>query len=134
MPAVSIFTVPGGNPQAPGPGEVTVAFDTTEKTLKAFDGTTLFRVASDQSASGAVAGVGAVAGTTATVAEVASGPVHQTTITFTAIPMTIPNAVAANQASGVKIYDFPEGRILILGVTATVAETTTSAILTTLNG
>ena len=37
------------------------------------------------------------------------------------------------QGGGVKIYDFPEGRILFLGSTASIAVTTTSVLASTLN-
>jgi len=43
------------------------------------------------------------------------------------------NVVNGTEYQGTKIYDFPEGRILVLGVTATLQQKTTSAIDTTLN-
>lgn len=79
--------------------------------------------------------VGAVANPTyVSLVEYGAGEVHHTKFTVTALPLTISNAVAGTQASGLKIYDYPEGRILVLGATATMAETTTSVILSTLNG
>lgn len=72
--------------------------------------------------------VGAVAGSGVSLTEYGAGGIHQTSFVITAMPLTILNAVAINQASGLKIYDFPEGRLLILGATGTIAETTTSAL------
>lgn len=79
------------------------------------------------------AGIGAVAGTGVSVAEYGAGGIRQSVFTVTAMPLTIPNAVAANQANGAKIYDFPEGRLLILGATGTMQQTTTSVLASTLN-
>jgi len=76
-------------------------------------------------------GIGAVAGTGSTVKEYGSGAIHQTVITLSALPISVSRT---HTGGGTKIYDFPEGRILSLGGTGTVTFTTTSAILTTLNG
>jgi hypothetical protein len=79
--------------------------------------------------------VGAKNGSTVSVVETGIGGfLHNTAFTVTALPLTVPNAVAGTQGIGAKIYDFPEGRIYILGCTGSMAETTTSAILSTLNG
>lgn len=74
---------------------------------------------------------GAKNGTTVTVAEAGNAVIHQTVFTLTALPITMADA---SQGGGVKIYTFPEGAITILGASGTVTVTTTSAILTTLNG
>jgi hypothetical protein len=77
--------------------------------------------------------VGAVHGTGVTLVEEGVGTgYHRTTFTVAALPLTISNAVAGTQASGDYIYTFPEGRILVLGTTASIAETTTSTIASTL--
>ena len=77
-----------------------------------------------------LAGIGAKNGTTVSVAEYGVGPVHQTVFTFTALPLTVRDT---QTGGGVKIYDFPEGRILFLGATGSIALTTTSVLANTLN-
>ena len=75
--------------------------------------------------------VGAKNGATVSVAEYGFGGfLHQTVFTLTALPLTLADATVG---AGVKIYDFPLGAITILGATGSVAETTTSAIASTLN-
>lgn len=58
------------------------------------------------------------------------GPMCQTTLTLNNVPQAV---VDGTEYQGTKIYDFPEGRILVLGVTATLQQKTTSALATTLN-
>lgn len=58
------------------------------------------------------------------------GPMCQTTLVLNNVGQTVVNGT---EYQGTKIYDFPQGRILVLGVTATLQQKTTSAILTTLN-
>ncbi len=70
-----------------------------------------------------------IAATTAATESV-SGAIRQTTITLTALSQTITNG--ASEFTGTEIYDFPEGRILVLGVTASLAPTTTSTLSTTI--
>ncbi len=61
-------------------------------------------------------GVGVVNG--ATVSAVEQGDVvHKTTFTLASTPVTVGNVTGAS-FGGVKLYDFPAGRILVLGVTA----------------
>lgn len=81
----------------------------------------------------AVANVGVVGGTGVTVSEQGNGVVQKSSFTFSNTPLTIPNAVAGTQGIGVKIYDFPEGRIFILGATGNPSITTTSVLASTLN-
>ena len=55
MPTVSVVNVTGGLPQNPGSGntsvgESSIAFDTTAKDLKLFDGSTLYRIPTDGAA------------------------------------------------------------------------------------
>jgi len=60
---------------------------------------------------------GDVNGTTVSAMQYASG-VYKTVITCDNTPVTIDYLSAdTNNSGGVKIYDFPEGRILVLGVT-----------------
>jgi hypothetical protein len=75
------------------------------------------------------AGVGAKNGATVAATEYGDGTVHTTVLTLTATPLTVRDT---QQGNGVKIYDFPVGRIAILGATGAVNFTTTSAIATTL--
>lgn len=75
-------------------------------------------------------GIGATNGATVSAVEYGIGPIHQTTLTFAATPITMRDT---QQGGGVKIYDFPEGRILFLGATGSIAVTTTSVLTSTLN-
>lgn len=75
---------------------------------------------------------GVAGASTVTVVEKGDGLYRQTVITFTALAMSLSQA---HVGGGSKIYTFPEGNISILGAIAkNVIPTTTSAILTTLNG
>ena len=58
------------------------------------------------------------------------GPFCQTTLTLNNVPQTVVNGT---EYQGTKIYDFPEGRINVLGVTATLQQKTTSVLASTLN-
>jgi hypothetical protein len=58
------------------------------------------------------------------------GPLIQTVLTLDNVAQTVVNGT---EYQGTKIYDFPEGRIAVLGVTATLQQKTTSAIASTLN-
>lgn len=134
MPTISVFNITGGNPPNPGSGntstgESTVAFDTTSKSLKLFDGTTLYNIYSDQATPLSIA-AGTVAAATVTAAEQGGTIVHKTILTLSALAVTV---VDANVGGGAKIYTFPEGRILLLGAVGSIAVTTTSALASTLN-
>jgi len=75
--------------------------------------------------------VGTKNGSTVTVVEKGVGGfLHETTFTLTNLPLTLADAT---QGAGVKIYDFPEGAITILGASGSVTETTTSVLASTLN-
>lgn len=65
-------------------------------------------------------GVGAKNGATVTVVEKGEGTIHQSILTLASTPVTVANTTGAS-FGGVKLYDFPEGRILILGVTANLS-------------
>lgn len=74
----------------------------------------------DSGGSNATATVGAVVSgvsDTVAVAETGSGSFRTTTITLTAMPVTVANTTGAS-FGGQQLYDFPEGRIFVLGVTA----------------
>lgn len=81
-------------------------------------------------AAAGVATVGAAAGSGVVATEFGAGVLRHTRLTLTALAQAVVNGT---EFQGTKVYDFPEGRILILGVTMSLAETTTSAIATTLN-
>jgi hypothetical protein len=66
-----------------------------------------------------------------TVKNVAHGAFVQTTITLDNLAQTVVNGT---EYQGTKIYDFPECRMYVIGAVATLAQKTTSAILSTLNG
>ncbi len=58
------------------------------------------------------------------------GALCKTTLTLDNVPQTVVNGT---EYQGTKIYDFAQGRILMLGVTATLQQKTTSALASTLN-
>ena len=74
-------------------------------------------------------GNGAVAAS-GNVASERPGIVHQTLLTLTDVLVTM---LDSSQGGGTKIYDFPEGRILVLGAIATMSMKTTSTLASTLN-
>lgn len=76
---------------------------------------------------------GATGGTKtgATVSAIESyGEVNRTVLTLAALPQAIVNTSA--EYAGTLIYTFPEGRILLLGALASVAQTTTTTIATSI--
>lgn len=75
-------------------------------------------------------GAGAKNGDTVKATEYGTGVVHQTVLNFAATPLTLRDT---EQGGGVKVYDFPAGRILVLGAVGSVAMTTTSELASTLN-
>jgi hypothetical protein len=58
------------------------------------------------------------------------GPFCQTTLRLNNVPQAVVNGT---EFQGTKIYDFPAGRISVLGVTATLQQKTTSVLASTLN-
>jgi hypothetical protein len=58
------------------------------------------------------------------------GPLYQITLTLDNVPQTVVNGT---EYQGTLIYTFPEGRINVLGNTATLRQKTTSALASTLN-
>lgn len=69
-------------------------------------------------------------GATCVATEEGDSVVHKTTLTLTDLAQAVVNGT---EYQSTKIYDFPVGRILVLGVTASIAQKTTSAIASTLN-
>lgn len=71
----------------------------------------------------------AVAATCVAV-ESGDGVTHQTVLTLTALDQLVPNG--GSEFCGTELYDFPAGRIHIIGVTASLAPTTTTVIADTI--
>lgn len=71
----------------------------------------------------------AVAGTVV-AREFGSPYMHVTRLTLTNMPQSVINGT---EFQGTQIYSFPEGRILVLGVTATLQQKTTSILANTIN-
>lgn len=90
----------------------------------AYDSTSLASVITNTAAAGAVNGA------TVSAAEYGDGVVHKTVLTLAATPLTVTDALAY---AGVKVYDFPEGRLHVLGVTASLQWAVTSARVSTIN-
>ena len=73
---------------------------------------------------------GAPAAGSITATEEQFGSFHKTTINLNAARVSVTDTAAYG---GQKIYDFPEGRILVLGVTASIRWAVTSARASTIN-
>lgn len=76
------------------------------------------------------ASVGDVSVTTVSAKQAQFGSFCTTTLTLDNVAQAITNGT---EYQSTKIYDFPEGRVLVLGVTATLKQKTTSALASTLN-
>ena len=77
-------------------------------------------------------GIVGTVGTSVTAVEYGTdGLVHRTVLTLTALAQTITNTTA--EYAGSLIYTFPQGRILVLGALASVAQTTTTTIATSIS-
>lgn len=74
---------------------------------------------------------GAVAGANVTATEVAGVALHRTQLTLAATPVTVTDASAY---ANTKVYDFPEGRVLVLGATGSLQYAVTSDRTATING
>lgn len=68
-------------------------------------------------------GAGAKNGATVTATETGNSVVHKTVLTLASTPVPITSTGSANGFGGVKLYDFPEGRILVLGTMANLSMT-----------
>ncbi len=85
---------------------------------------TSYRVTDDLASSGDVSV------STVTASHQQFGAFNHTILTLANVAQTVTNGT---EYQSTKIYDFPEGRIYILGVTATLQQKTTSALASTLN-
>lgn len=81
-------------------------------------------------AAGAGSVPSAVAATVVATEYTGPGGYHRTRLTLTDMPQAVVNGT---EYQGTQIYDFPEGRIFVQGVVATLAQKTTSALAGTLN-
>lgn len=91
---------------------------TTDQTI---EGTKTFAAVPKTSA-----GNGAVVAAKASAVEYGEGLIHQTVLTFTLTGANdLDMADSAAHGTGVKVYDFPEGRILLLGATVNAVLATT---------
>jgi hypothetical protein len=74
------------------------------------------------------ANVGAVASVTGlTVTEEGAGPIHKTVLTFDDVAFALVDEAGVVAYKGTKVYDMPAGNILVLGATADLALTKSSA-------
>ena len=77
-----------------------------------------------------VTDVGSTPVSTVSAKHVQLGPFIVTTLTLDNVAQSVVNGT---EYQSTKIYDFPEGRLSVLGVTATLKQKTTSALASTLN-
>lgn len=84
----------------------------------------------DMAPSTSVGVVPAALEATCIATEAGDGVIHKTTLTLSALAQAVVNGT---EYQSTKVYEFPAGRILVLGVTASIAQTTTSELATTLN-
>lgn len=73
---------------------------------------------------------GVKTGGTVSAINTIQGIVNQTVFTLSSLAQTVVNGT---EYQGTKIYDFPAGRILVLGVVASISQKTTSELASTLN-
>ncbi len=112
-----------------------VAYDTTQSLIVVDNGSAFLPLAqlagaaltnptiSGGSITGALTttvGVGAKNGATVTAVENGNGVIQKTTLSLASTPVTVANVTGAS-FGGVKLYDFPEGRILVLGTTTSLS-------------
>lgn len=73
------------------------------------------------------AGAGAVAGSGVSVQELGNAVVHKTVLTFADAAIALTDNAGVVAYGGLKVYDFPEGAILMLGAVADLDLTKSSA-------
>lgn len=89
-----------------------------------------FRITDSNNAETELGTVPAAVASTVSVKHVQFGPFVVSTFTLSNVAQTVVNGT---EHQGTKIYDFPQCRLSVLGVTATLQQKTTSAIASTLN-
>jgi hypothetical protein len=65
-----------------------------------------------------------------TIQELGDDALHQTVLTLTDVAQTVVNGT---EYQGTQLYQFPRGRLYVVGVTMNIAQKTTSDLATTLN-
>ena len=71
---------------------------------------------SDDKVASESAGIAALA--TVTAEEKGDGVTHRTILRLSSVPVTVISVTTGNGVGGTKIYDFPQGRLLVLGTMA----------------
>jgi hypothetical protein len=91
-----------------------------------FDGDPIGRLVATSNST--IGTVGTTTGISVTHKQI--GTKIRSTFTLASVPQTVVNGV---EYQGTKLFDFPKGQLRIEGATLSIAQTTTSAIATTLN-
>jgi hypothetical protein len=112
------------------PSATSLAYDTVSNSFKFNKNGHIVALADTSGTQTNTANIGAAAGTGVTAVEYGNGLSHTTVLTLVNTPITMRDT---EQGGGVKIYDFPLGSITITGAVATVTETTTSTLASTLH-
>lgn len=81
----------------------------------------LVNSAGDIIAKGEAVGNGTPNGATVSAKDYSMGGLHTTVLTLASTPLPIVSVTTGNGVGGVKIYDFPLGRIRVLGTTAVLS-------------
>lgn len=111
-------------PGTPGVGQL--YFDTTLGKLIVWSGAAWIE---PDGGTPEVFGAGTAAGTGVVASERGDSNVHKTILTLTNTPVVVADSGGANGGfGGLKIYDFPEGNILILGATSDLNTAATGGI------
>lgn len=79
-------------------------------------------------------GIGAKNGATVVAVENGNGVIFKTTLTCTATPVTMTDVVGTVQHGGTKVYDFPQGMILVLGAVIDGVFTGYTSLIDTFDG
>ena len=113
-----------GRPAAPTAGQL--YFDTTLGKLLVHNGTAWIE---PDGGVPEIYGAGAAAGTNVTASERGDSNVHKTILTLAATPVAVTDSGGANGGFGsLKIYDFPDGNVLVLGATTDLNTVATGGI------
>lgn len=82
---------------------------------------TIAGVKTFSSATRSTANAGAIVANKATAVEIGDGTIHQTVLTLTLTGAHDLDLADGGHGAGIKVYDLPEGRILVLGATCDVS-------------
>ena len=89
-----------------------------------------FHITDSRDLTSDVGSVPSAVGATVNAQHVSLGPLVITTLTLSDVAQAVTNGT---EYQSTEIFDFPEGRISVLGCTASLAQKTTSALATTIN-